>query len=186
MCTLPFRREVWILSWGGGLLGLVRGQNVAKVPQLWMAFAVSDVRCREQSASKIHPYSHLYPEQICWKSSGSGNKCDLLYRCRFFLGCLISNPEEDKHGARTSSFPRSWLVEVLTVPGAGRWAGSTLAHIPPLKDWDHPNSLPLPHHHILSHGSGCFCLSFPPFGWKIIFFYRFLFWSPQIISFRQR
>lgn len=74
----------------------------------------------------------------------------------FFQG--VSSATQRKHGAGTSSFPWFWLVEVLTVPGAGRWAGSTLAHIPPLQDWDHPNSLSLPHHHILSHGSGCFCL----------------------------
>lgn len=46
----------------------------------------------------------------------------------FFSGCLISIPEEDKHGARTSDFPLSWQMEVLTAPGAGGWAphGPTL------------------------------------------------------------
>lgn len=121
-----------------------------------------------------NPYSHLHPKQIRWKSSGSGNACDLLSRWGFFSGSLVSHLEEEERGARrTPSSALSWLVELRTAPGAGRRAGSTMAHtVPVLKSHDRPNSLPLPHHHILSHGSECFCLcfSFPPFGWKIIRF----------------
>lgn len=47
---------------------------------------------------------------------------------------------------------RFWQCLVLADGLAPHWPTF------PLKDWDHPNSLPLPHHHILSHGSGCFCL----------------------------
>lgn len=71
----------------GGLLGLVRWQHKVSLRfhSCGWLLGVSGARCREHSASKIHPYPHLYPEQICWKSSGSGNKGDLLYRCWFFF-----------------------------------------------------------------------------------------------------
>lgn len=66
--------------------------------------------------------------------------------------------------------------------------GSAVAHDCPIfKDHRLPGpSLPPPHHHVLSHDSGCSCLCFEiplHVGGR---FQRFLVASPKVISFRQR
>lgn len=125
-----FQEEVWISFWGVGWregaspgLGQVTTQIKASLRfhRCGWLLGVSDVWWD----------SHLHLEQKRWKSLGSDNEVNLLYRCRYFSGQLISNPEEDKHRACTSEFPLSWLTEVLTVPGAGGRAGSTPEHAVP-------------------------------------------------------
>lgn len=102
------------VGWGWGTeVGSVRWQHRKCRPGSTAVDGFWGVRClgrqREQSTSKRHPYSHLHPEQVCWKFSGSGNESDL---CRgvdlFFFPLRFSQQQPRGYNAPVNFHRPGW------------------------------------------------------------------------------